>query len=161
MRKLELRTDGFMALTGLSVSTTRNWDEIGLIKARREGDGKKAQGRAVLFDLLAVFVACLCRTLAKRHMPLAFILPIAEFLNTLTIEEIQEAAESQKVLVAAGALMRPQFMDFDEATFKQIAAKARESGTSEMLLTLPMAGAWERFAAGLDHYDRYLAVPSN
>jgi DNA-binding transcriptional MerR regulator len=160
MKRREFRTPEVTALTGVSSALLGQWVRAGLVKLCRRGSAT-GRGRQVFFGERDVFVASMIRALTRRGMTLSYIEPITRFLNGLTIDEIEEAAKECKVLAAAGRALRPCFVDLDSEALGEAAGKAMKSGTNELMLTFPMAVAWESYRAGIDHFDKHLAAPLN
>lgn len=147
------------ALTGLSTSLVQKWERAGILKGQRTGE--PGQNREVLFSEEAVFAAAACRSYGNQGLTLSHIRPKAEFLNALTIEQIEEAAEANKILVSAGAALSPRFIDFTAEALGRAAAEASKFGTNEVLVSMSMAAAWNKFQAGMKHFEQYVAAPLN
>lgn len=163
MPQREFRASDVSALTGLNTNQVLKWAQMGLLwprKGKPRGN-PRGHGRAVYFSERDVFVAAMARTLCQQGMTLSYVKPVTRFLNELTIEQIAEAAESNKVLVAAGAAMKPRFVEFDSMALGQAASDASKSQMHEMLLTLSMSSAWNKFQAGMKHFEQYVAAPAN
>src|SRR5262245_53027217 len=124
------KADDITALTGVATNVVYKWAGMGLLPCQR--NGKKAQGRKVIFDELSVFIAAMLYTLMKRGLTLAYVEPVARFLGQMSMGQIADAAASGKVLVAAGAAIQPRLVEFETAALSQAASDAGAAGFYEV-----------------------------